>query len=225
MRTNDLRNKSETFKAFVQFGSPRVIATFVALAVGGRLWYGNWGWGDLVIAGTTLFLVGVFEWVVHLFLLHAPEDSFRMTKLRTGTGHRAHHQDPNGMVHLLLNTPESALFAAMFGVFTALWVPVFMWILGFEMLAPYLTGYMLALIGLLHYEWTHLLVHTRYKPKTRVYKRLARNHRLHHYRNEHNWLGVTSNMGDRILGTYPKHKSDVPLSETAKNLGSSLESI
>lgn len=218
MRTTDLTNKSETFRAFIGFGSPRVISTFAAVAVLVRLSYGNWSLGDLLIAGITLFLVGVFEWVVHLFLLHAPEDSFRMTKLRTGTGHRAHHKDPSGMVHLLLNTGESGVFAAMFGVFTALWVPVFMWVIGFEMLGPYLTGYMLALIGLLHYEWTHLLVHTRYKPKTRFYRRLARNHRLHHYRNEHNWLGVTSNMGDRILRTYPKDKSDVPLSETARTL-------
>jgi hypothetical protein len=218
MRTTDLANKSETFRTFVQFGSPRVIATFVGAAAAVRIWYWSWGWGDLIVAATTLVLVGVFEWVVHLFLLHAPEDSFRMTKLRTGTGHRAHHKDPTGMVHLLLNTNESGLFAAMFGVFTALWVPAFMWLLGFQMLGPYLTGYMLALIGLLHYEWTHLLVHTRYHPKTKYYKRLARNHRLHHFRNEHNWLGVTSNVGDRLLRTYPKHKTDVPLSETARTL-------
>lgn len=218
MRTTDLTNKSETFRAFVQFGSPRVIATFVAMTIVLRLFYRSWGWGDLIVAAATVFLVGMFEWVVHLFLLHAPEDSFRMTKLRTGAGHRAHHKDPTGMVHLFLNTGESVLCAAMFGVFTALWVPALMWVFGFEVLGPYLTGYTLALIGLWHYEWTHLLVHTRYVPKIKFYKRLARNHRLHHYRNEHNWLGVTSNMGDRLLRTYPKHKSDVPLSETARTL-------
>ncbi len=218
MRTTDLATKAETFRVFVGFGSPRVIALFVLALTALRLAYGNWGWGDLIVAGVTLFLIGVFEWVVHRFLLHAPIDSIRMRKFKTGTGHRKHHEDPTGMVHLLLETGEAGAFAALFGVFSLLWVPAFMWILGFEILAPYLTGYALAAIGLLHYEWTHLLVHTRYQPTTRYYRRLARNHRLHHYRNEHNWLGVTSNMGDRILRTLPKDKSDVPLSETARTL-------
>ena len=69
-----------------------------------------------------------------------------------------------------------------------------------------------------HYEWVHLLVHTRYRPRSRYYRRLARNHRLHHYRNEDYWLGVTSNLGDRLLRTYPTHKTDVPLSPTARTL-------
>lgn len=218
VRTTDLATKAETFRAFVGFGSPRVIAAFAAALFVTRLVYGNWGLGDLIVAGATLFLIGVFEWVVHLFLLHAPVDSIRMRRFKTGTGHRKHHLDPTGMVHLLLNTGEAGVFAVLFGVFTALWVPAFMWVLGLQIIAPYLTGYMLALIGLLHYEWTHLLVHTRYQPATRYYRRLARNHRLHHYRNEHNWLGVTSNMGDRILRTLPQDKSDVPLSETARTL-------
>ena len=42
--------------------------------------------------------------------------------------------------------------------------------------------------------------------------------RLHHYRNENYWLGVSSNTGDRLLRTLPKHKTDVPLSETARTL-------
>lgn len=218
MRTTDLATKAETFRVFVRFGSPRVIAVFVVALVVIRLSYARWGWGDLIVAALTLLLIGVFEWAVHLFLLHAPVDSIRMRKFKTGTGHRKHHLDPTGMVHLLLNKGEAWLFVALFGVFTALWVPAFMWGLGSPLLAPYLTGYMLAAIGLLHYEWTHLLVHTRYQPTTRYYRRLARNHRLHHYRNEHNWLGVTSNMGDRILRTLPKDKSDVPLSETAQTL-------
>jgi hypothetical protein len=74
-------------------------------------------------------------------------------------------------------------------------------------------------VALAHYEWTHLLVHSRYRPKSRFYARLSRNHRLHHFRNERYWLGVTSNSGDRILRTLPRAKTDVPLSETARTLG------
>ena len=62
-------------------------------------------------------------------------------------------------------------------------------------------------------------MHTRYRPSSRLYARLARNHRLHHFRNERYWLGVTSNSGDRILRTLPRSKTDVPLSDTARTLG------
>ena len=78
-----------------------------------------------------------------------------------------------------------------------------------------------AYVALGHYEWTHLLVHTRYRVKSRYYRRLARNHRRHHYRNEGYWMGITSNLGDRLFGTYPKDSAGVPLSDTARTLHSS----
>lgn len=215
----DLTNKGETLRAFLRIDSARIVASFVAVLLVLRLVIGGWGRGDVIVAVITLLLVGVFEWVVHLFLLHAPEDSFRMTKLGTGTGHREHHLDPTHMGHLLLARNDAALFSVMFAGFTASWTLPLLWITGSVLLAPYVTAYLLAAIGLLHYEWTHLLVHTKYRPKSRYYKRLARNHRLHHFRNEHYWLGVTSNLGDRVLQTLPADKSDVPLSETARTLG------
>ncbi len=50
------------------------------------------------------------------------------------------------------------------------------------------------------YEWTHYLIHTDYKPKTRVYRAIWRNHRNHHYKNEHYWFTVTSSgTADRVL--------------------------
>lgn len=193
------------------------------MLVAARLVVGDWSWGDVVVLVSTIGLTGFFEWCVHLFLLHAPTDSLRMTKLGTGVGHRQHHQDPAAMGTLLLRASDAAIFSALFALFTALWVVPLMFLTGLfadgqGLLGPYLTGYLLAIVGLLHYEWTHLLVHTKYRPKSRYYKRLARNHRLHHYRNEHYWLGVTSNLGDRVLRTLPADKSDVPLSDTARTL-------
>ena len=35
------------------------------------------------------------------------------------------------------------------------------------------------------YEWIHFLIHTAYRPRTSVYKAIWRNHRLHHFKNEH----------------------------------------
>ncbi|MDX2168661.1 MAG: fatty acid hydroxylase family protein, partial [Deltaproteobacteria bacterium] len=50
------------------------------------------------------------------------------------------------------------------------------------------------------------------------YQRLWRNHRLHHFKNEHYWFGVTMLSGDRLLRTAPAVK-DVETSPTARNLG------
>jgi sterol desaturase/sphingolipid hydroxylase (fatty acid hydroxylase superfamily) len=47
---------------------------------------------------------------------------------------------------------------------------------------------------------------------------MYRNHRLHHFKNEHYWFAVTTpGLADRALGTYPDPQS-VPTSPTAKNL-------
>jgi hypothetical protein len=45
-----------------------------------------------------------------------------------------------------------------------------------------------------------------------------RNHRLHHYKNEHYWFTVTSSgTADRVLGTYPDAET-VRTSGTARAL-------
>jgi sterol desaturase/sphingolipid hydroxylase (fatty acid hydroxylase superfamily) len=96
-----------------------------------------------------------------------------------------------------------------------------MWLSGSSILGGFLTAWLLAAAGLLHYEFVHLMVHTRYRPHTRYYRGLARHHRLHHFRNERYWLGVTSNSGDRLMRTLPADRGDVPLSDTARTLGNS----
>jgi hypothetical protein len=74
-----------------------------------------------------------------------------------------------------------------------------------------------AVLGLL-YEWTHYLIHSDYKPRTRAYKAVWRNHRLHHYKNEHYWFTVTTTAtADRLFGTYPD-PATVETSPTAKDL-------
>ena len=70
----------------------------------------------------------------------------------------------------------------------------------------------------LAYEWTHYLIHSAYRPRSRLYRGIWRAHRLHHYRNERYWFGVTMHQADRILRTYPD-KDAVPLSATARTLG------
>ncbi len=223
LRSGDLRTKREIAGAFLGAGSPRVIIAACAFAIVARIVVGGFSPAELALPVVIAVLVGPVEWVIHLFLLHAPTESFRMRTLGTGVGHREHHLDPEHMGWLLLSPGDAAVFAVMIAGFTAVWSLPVLLILGaagveVSLLAGYLTALVLAYVTLAHYEWVHLLVHTRYRATSRYYRRLTRNHRLHHFRNEQYWLGVTSNLGDRIMGTYPAQKSDVPLSDTARTL-------
>jgi len=69
-----------------------------------------------------------------------------------------------------------------------------------------------------NYEWVHYLVHSDYRPNSRAFRSVWRNHRLHHYKNEHYWFTVTSaGTADRLFGTYPD-AADVETSPTVKAL-------
>jgi hypothetical protein len=68
------------------------------------------------------------------------------------------------------------------------------------------------------YEWIHFLIHTSHVPRSRYYRRVWRNHRLHHFKNEHYWHGITNTISDTVLGTNPDQKT-VPKSGTARSLG------
>lgn len=212
MVADELSTKREVWVAFVACASPKVIGVGLAVVVLIRLIVGGWAWADLIAVLVVAVALGPIEWLIHRFLLHAPDTSRLAEWLGTGRAHRQHHRDPGDLSWLLLPGPNAAVSvlaiavpSAAVAALTQLW-------------APALTFIAVGVAALLHYEWTHLLVHTRYRPRTRYYARLARNHRLHHYRNEHHWLGVTSNFGDRLLGTYAAEKTDVPLSDTARTL-------
>lgn len=223
LRSNDLGTKREIARVFFGRPSPRVITAVVIVVAVARLSVGRWSWADLLVIAVTAVLVGPVEWFLHVVLLHAPEDAWTSRRLGTGSGHQEHHLDPPAVEWLLLRGIDAAVFSALIAIGTAAWsVPaaaLFGIVVGGQgLLAPYLTALLVAVLALGHYEWTHLFVHTRYRPRTRYYRRLARNHRRHHYRNENYWLGVTSNLGDRLLRTYPADTSDVPASETARTL-------
>jgi sterol desaturase/sphingolipid hydroxylase (fatty acid hydroxylase superfamily) len=68
------------------------------------------------------------------------------------------------------------------------------------------------------YEWVHYLVHSDYRPRTRAFRAVWRNHRLHHYKNEHYWFTVTTaGTADRLFGTCPDSAS-VQTSKTVRDL-------
>ena len=215
----DLRTKRDIARTYFGKRSPQLMLVAVAGAFIARLLVGRWSYVDLVVIAIVVVANGTFEWMVHLFLLHAPEGSIRMRVFGTSVGHRKHHLDPADIHWLMLRPIEVIQFVPMLALVAAIFSVPWLWPAGLPILAPYLTTLLAVCVALAHYEWTHLLVHARYRPTSRFYARLSRNHRLHHFRNERYWLGVTSNSGDRILRTLPRSKADVPLSDTARTLG------
>ena len=149
--------------------------------------------------------------LIHVFILH-----WRPRRVGTLTidpllarEHRRHHLDPRD-IPLIFIPWKALLWVLPLGVAIAL--------LAFPRLGLGLTYLVFITVLGLGYEWTHYLIHSEYKPKTRVYRAIWRNHRQHHYKNEHYWYTVTSSgTADRVLGTYP-HPATTPNSPTAKNL-------
>jgi hypothetical protein len=221
---NQLATKSQTLAVFVRRGSPQVFGmiTFVLIVV--RIWIGEPNRGDASVVLVILAAVGPVEWVIHRHLLHADEDAWTSRRLGTGAGHRNHHIDPHDLNWLLVAGGDAVILIAAFGLMTWLWVVALSAFTGTAVVGSFVTAWALTALTLTHYEWVHLLAHTRYRCRTKYYRRLGANHRLHHYRNEHYWLGVTTNTGDRLLNTYPTSSGDVPLSATARTLGAATES-
>lgn len=218
-RADELATPADVGRVYVRRASARVLALATAVLVTTRVAAGGTGRGDLLVIVATLLIAGPVEWIIHRFLLHAAPDAWASRTLGTGAGHREHHLDPPEIDWLMLRGVDATVFVFAFGAITAVWTVPLLWLTGSALTGPFLTAWALSAIGLAHYEWVHLLVHSRYRCRSRYYARLARNHRLHHYRNEHYWLGVTTNLGDRILGTYPGHRSEVPVSATARTIG------
>ena len=219
LRTNTLTTKREVASAFAATGSARALAVMIPIAAVIRLVAGDWAIADLAVAIGIVTVIGPVEWIIHLVLLHASPDAWTTRVLGTSTGHRQHHIDPPAIDFLLLRRIDALVFGGLLGVLAAIGSIPFAIVFGGSTVATALTAVVVALVALAHYEWTHLLVHTAYRPRSRYYARLARNHRRHHYRNERYWLGVTSNLGDRIMRTLPKSDESVPRSETARTLG------
>jgi sterol desaturase/sphingolipid hydroxylase (fatty acid hydroxylase superfamily) len=188
---------------------PRVMAVYVGLALAARLAIGGFSGRDLLAAAILIGLEPFTEWVIHVFMLHFKPRTLlgRTIDLDVAIKHRAHHADPTDLE--LVFVPLRMLFTG---------VPV-VWAL-FLLLAPIEVATTLILTSTLMlslYEWTHFLIHQPYRPKTRYYRAIWRAHRLHHYRNEHYWFGVTVSVGDYVLRTFPE-KSAVPVSPTARTL-------
>lgn len=201
-----------SFREFRTFRTARWLAALLVLFGAVRVSLGDWRVRDLVVAGALVAFQPFTEWLIHVFILHwRPRTMFgRHVDLKVGYLHRKHHADPRDPRYLFIAFKTIQGYAVLDVVLLVLAA-----VLGQPAIA---TGVVVAVALTLTYEWTHWLIHSDYRPRSRLYRGVWRAHRLHHFRNENYWYGVTAHLGDRVLGTYPA-KDDVPLSPTAKTLG------
>lgn len=201
----------DEFRFFASSVTPRIIAPTLLVAAGIRLFLGGWSWWDLAVVAGLIAAEPFIEWLIHVFILHWKPKRFLGRDLDplVARKHRAHHSDPRKTEWIFVPLPVLAKAMPLTG-------------LAYLLVFPTLRLGMTAITGataiLLTYEWTHYLIHSRYKPRTRVYRYIWKAHRLHHFKNENYWFGVTNPLGDHILGTFPE-KEEVETSATCRNLG------
>jgi hypothetical protein len=198
-------------RQFAGYPSPWILAGALLAETVARVAHGHWGPGDLAVPAVMLVSFPFFEWIVHTSVLHWKPR--RIGRLRIdpllARKHREHHADPRRPELIFIPLPVVPALVvgnALIGL------------LAFPGLGQGLTFMVCAGALGVGYEWTHFLVHSDYRPRSRYYKAVWRNHRLHHFKNEHYWFTVTSSgTADRVLGTNPDPAS-IPTSRTAKNL-------
>jgi hypothetical protein len=198
-------------REFWRHPSPWMIGAGLIVTLTVRIVVGDWGFADLLVPVAMLAAFPFFEWSVHVFVLHwRPRRLGRLTiDSLLARKHREHHVNPREVPLIFIPWP-ALLWVLPMSVGIAL--------LAFPSTGLGLTYLVFVTIFGLGYEWCHYLIHSDYKPKTRLYRAIWMNHRQHHYKNEHYWFTVTSaGTADRVLGTHPD-AATVAASPTAKNL-------
>jgi sterol desaturase/sphingolipid hydroxylase (fatty acid hydroxylase superfamily) len=215
IRTEQSRRRSISLGTalgeFVKHPSPWLLAAMLLGGLVARLVVGDWQRSDALVPVAMVVLFPVYEWLIHVFVLHWKPRRVGRLKIDSvlARDHRRHHADPRDIPLIFIPTQ-----AMVWIVPATVAIAVF----AFPRLGLGLT-YLVAISTLgLGYEWVHFLVHTDYRPVSKLYRAVWNNHRLHHYKNEHYWFTVTSSgTADRLFGTYPDPAS-VPKSPTARNL-------
>lgn len=207
-----IRTLAAARRFFMGKATPRLMVAMLLGLVVLRVRAGFMGWTDLTIVLLLLAFEPFTEWLIHVFVLHfKPRRLGRLpVDLHAAKKHRYHHRHPND--------PHTAFvpLVDLVGLGTIV-------VLAFALVTRGDTGHLLtAMIAatamLFVYEWTHFLIHTPYQPQGRYYRYIWRAHRLHHFKNEHYWMGVTVHLADHLFATFPA-KADVENSPTARTLG------
>jgi hypothetical protein len=204
----------DALAAFTRHPSPWMIGGTLAVALTVRLVVGEYRWTDAAVPIAPVAAFPLIEWVVHVCVLHWRPRRMGPVELDSllARKHREHHADPRDIPLVFIPWQVLTWLLPAYVAVALLAFPRTG--LGLTFLVS------VAALGLV-YEWTHYLVHSDYRPRSRAYRAVWRNHRLHHYKNEHYWFTVTTaGTADRLLGTYPEPNS-VETSPTVRALHTS----
>ena len=196
---------------FWRHPSPWLISAFLVGSVVARVVVGGGSWWELLIPAGLVAAFPAIEWVIHVGILHWRPRRVGPVEIDSllARKHREHHADPRDLPLVFIPWQVLAWLLPAYVVVVLLAVPS----------APAAWSLLVSVYALkAGYEWTHYLIHSDYRPRSAAYRAVWRNHRLHHYKNEHYWFTVTTaGTADRLFGTYPDPDS-VTTSGTAKNL-------
>jgi len=204
------RSIGEAIRAFFTYPSPIILASLIVGSLILRGFLGPVDVYDGLVALLPVVIWPFLEWSLHKYVLHLrPIKVFGVTlDFDFAKKHRTHHQQPWRPKFIFLPVYVHIIMAPLL-------TAAAFWLLPRPGLAA---SWMAALATMaLLYEWTHFIVHSRIRPKTRFAQRLFHNHRMHHFRNEHYWYSFTLPPVDVAFGTGPADQA-VPRSPTCRTL-------
>jgi hypothetical protein len=206
-----LRTLSAAFAEFLHHPPARLLVAQTVGAIVGRLAMGRLRWRDARVLLAMALYWPVQEWVVHKHLLHAKPRRIagRIIDPQAARHHRAHHADPWN---------PSLTVLPMWVIGPALPLQLLGWFVFMPTRRLAMSGMAAGSAATLAYEWVHFLTHVGYRPRRRWFRWVQRRHRLHHFKDENLWLGVTSPWIDNVLRTAPDPRT-VPTSATVRSLG------
>jgi hypothetical protein len=216
----DVKTLADARREFARKRSPWMIAGAIAAVAAVRLAIGDFSWRDAVAIAAMLVVYPFGEWAIHVYLLHMKPVRIgsRRIEAPAARDHREHHEQPNDLSLILLAEKELAqLLLLAVPATVGLGALVVGLLAGPVPIGALVSAALAGYCAIFAYEWTHFLIHTAHRPRSRYYRAIWRNHRLHHFKNEHFWHGITNNVSDRVLGTNPEQNS-VPRSRTARTL-------
>lgn len=201
---------------FTHYSIQAYLALFliaVALAVH---WSDGWA-RPLLSAALMTLLYPLIEYLLHRFVLHAeflykhPSTAKLWKRI-----HYDHHQNPHDLAVLfgalyttlptiaLITLPIGALVGGLGGA-----------------AAAFAAGCAIITV----YEFCHCVQHLPWTPRSRWLRDIKRRHLAHHFHSERGNFGITSNLWDRVFGTFYEQPKDVRRSETTYNLGYTGETV
>ena len=215
---------ADCWRDFIRRPTPPIIGAAILAALVARIAVGDWSWRDAVLPVLILALEPFTEWAIHVYVLHSRpvKVAGKRFDLPAASEHREHHDDPAKLDGVLIPIYVVVGGIPLIAALTLGYAALVQLLVGGELIALWTSGMLAGYLMLGLYEWIHFLIHSPYVPRGRYYKSVRRSHRLHHYKNEHYWFGVTVDVGDRVIGTFPD-PATVERSATARALHADVD--